>query len=208
MYSAFYISNSSKAKQTYGDRTSGFRFPAQSGPDFISAIGNLNIPPGFTSVNPPAKSRIYVKKKHGSYENNNQPLDIVAGYTSPMEGSSDQVASGACRRESPAEAASAVPCPDQMTPAEVEYALEEEYEESAPAPSLLADAQIAMVNVGRETEQAKRPRGRPPGAKTKKRKRAESEHDEISDLGSGSTGGKAKLSRINVCRRLSLNSSC
>lgn len=191
--SAFYISNSPSAGRTYDDRTSEFKFPAQAGPDFISAIGNLSIPPGFTSVNPPGRSRGHVKKKHSSYESNNKPADIDAEYKMAKGGSGDQQPSGTYRKKSPVEEASPVPRPDQKTFTKECYGQEEETRES-------------MVKVGEENEQAKRPRGRPPGSKTKKRKRAESDPDEVSDLESGPFGGKAMLLRIKVSRRLSRNS--
>jgi hypothetical protein len=173
---AFSATSPTISQRAYYDRTANFRFPAQSGPDFISAIGNLNIPPGFTSVNPPGRSRSNgAKKKQESQEDSKKPVDSEEVYhklpsvfaTSPPRLNSNGVADG--RQE----------------------------DEPTDALNPFVDLHKSFVIV-KEVDQVKRPRGRPPGSKTKKRKRADSEVCDLSDLESGFTGSKSKVPRIEV----------
>jgi hypothetical protein len=170
---AFSATSPTISQRAYYDRTANFRFSAQSGPDFISAIGNLNIPPGFTSVNPPGRSRSNgAKKKQESQEDSKKPVDSEeVSYklpsvfaTSPPRSNSNGVADG-------------------------------RQEDDAPNP--FVDLHKSFVIV-KEVDQVKRPRGRPPGSKTKKRKRTDSEVYDLSDLESGSTSSKSKVPRIEV----------
>ena len=204
--STFCAWKSSRPKPADNDRTSDFKVTAQCGPDFISAIGNLNIPPGFTSVNPPGRSFV-AKKRQELHESNNKPIDIVGEFAVTCNVTGNE-SLPYCRTRLSSREMSPTFGPVQNTGNE-ECEQEQEWRRRIPAPMLLADPQSSIVNRGKGPELAKRPRGRPPGIRKKKRKRTNSDAEEDSDLDGGSTGGKAKLFKVAVSVRFEIaNSVC
>lgn len=192
----FHASNPSNSQTSYIDRTAEFRFPAQSGPDFISAIGNLNIPPGFTSVNPPGRSYV-AKKRQGSHEEKNKASVGVDQFMLPAMNIGHP--ESRMYRTEPSRMQAPCPCPlDQDLSADHGQDQGGNSPASAAPDLRFVDLHKSVVIVDKQSDQVKRPRGRPPGSKTMKRKRAESELYDLSDLESESTGGKAKLPRIDV----------
>lgn len=173
-------------------------------------LGPFDIPPGFTSVNPPGRSFI-AKKKHGSQEGrrkttktNVQPVRPIFppgfnGVTLSSEESPEPYREGEVQLAYNEPATQNAPASSNRTSQQKRKDGESRYDAS---PFRLIDLQNSVVNVKDGPQLGKRPRGRPPGVDSKKRKNTEVEssfHD-MSEDGSETTadGSEATLREVSL----------
>jgi hypothetical protein len=160
---------------------SDYTFPPRAQPSARSTInhrlGPFDIPPGFTSVNPPGRSFV-AKKKHGSQEEKykttkpSAPVEprfppYANGFTSSPESSSGPSPRKVKREISCEPSSQKASIASKGTSGQNRIGREAQYDV---APFRLIDLRNSVVNVSGVPDPAKRPRGRPRGIDSKKRR--------------------------------------
>lgn len=200
---------------TSASHLSGYTFPSQSAPvaihSFDAPLGPFDIPPGFTSVNPPGRSFI-AKKKQGSQEEKNKSTNRGSQEeknksTNSKVPSTSAQNSGTTYREKEKRVSTDPSIPkDKKTKSDHNGQPRtgggSKYDV---APFRLIDLQNSVVTVKDVPNQAKRPRGRPPGVKNKKQKVAEpAPSREVTDEESETSAGSTETTQQEVSEVLRL----
>lgn len=192
---------------TFPPRKSQVKKPTSS-----DRLGPFDIPPGFTSVNPPGRSFI-AKKKHGSQEEKRK----AGKPTVPVEpifppGFNDVTLSPEfCEEEATKQPSQEspmlkAPLPSKRTTLQKRKEVEPKYHVP---PFRLVDLQNSVVNVSNVPETAKRPRGRPPGINSKKRRIVEAPLSrDMSEVASETTADSSETTPREVSTNCTCGSLC